>query len=104
MALVRKNMSELAEDSKPLLSWKLEDDVIPSPVIFLITNKGLVLNGSNPEQFFQALIHDSWITASKDAVIVFSSITRDENFNILDADFNFIERNKFEEEYHYVTD
>lgn len=85
---------------KPLLAWESGDEVTPE-VQFLIDHKGLVLNPKTPEQYFGAVLWGAWLTAAQDAVLIFYGVTYDEAGNILDADFNFVMRSHFEEQYHY---
>ncbi|MBQ1412657.1 MAG: hypothetical protein IIY93_05645, partial [Clostridia bacterium] len=49
--------------------------------------------------YFNAVLWGAPLSAAKDAVICFYSITRDGNGVITDADFNFISRAEFEKTY-----
>jgi len=85
---------------KPMDAWETTEPVTPE-VQFLIDHKGLKLSPSTPEQYFGAELWGAWLTAASDAVLVFYSVTRDENGVITDADFNFVARKEFEATYHY---
>lgn len=85
---------------KPLMAWESTDG-ITSEVDFLVANKGLVLNSENPEKFFGAELWGAWLTAAKDAVLIFYSVSYDEDGKVVDADFNFVARTEFEAAYHY---
>jgi len=85
---------------KPMDAWEATEPITPE-IDFLINHKGLKLSPSTPEQYFGAELWGAWLTAASDAVLVFYSVTRDENGVILDADFNFVARNEFEATYHY---
>lgn len=85
---------------KPLMAWEVTEEMTPE-VQFLIDNKGLKLSPDTPEQYFGAELWGAWLSAASDAVLVFYSVTRDENGVILDADFNFVARKEFEATYHY---
>ena len=85
---------------KPMDAWEVTEPVTPE-VQFLIDHKGLKLSPDTPEQYFGAELWGAWLTAAEDAVLVFYSVTRDENGAIIDADFNFVARAEFEAAYHY---
>ena len=85
---------------KPLEAWEYGDE-IDERIEFLVMKKGLILNPKAPKEYFGAKLWKSWLTAAKDAVLVFYSITRDESGNIIDADFNFVARAEFEASYRY---
>lgn len=85
---------------KPLMAWESTEEITPE-VQFLIDNKGLKLSPATPDQYFGAELWGSWLTAASDAVLIFYSVTRDENGTIVDADFNFVARPEFEASYHY---
>lgn len=85
---------------KPLLAWETGDEVTPE-VQFLIDHKGLVLSPQNPEQYFGAMLWGAWLTAAQDAVLIFYGVSYAEDGSILDADFNFVMREHFTEQYRY---
>ena len=85
---------------KPMDAWEATEDITPE-VEFLVNHKGLKLSPDTPEQYFGAELWGAWLTAASDAVLVFYSVTRDENGVITDADFNFVARAEFEATYHY---
>lgn len=85
---------------KPMDAWEATEPVTPE-IDFLINHKGLKLSPDTPEQYFGAELWGAWLTAASNAVLIFYSVTRDENGVITDADFNFVARNEFEATYHY---
>jgi hypothetical protein len=85
---------------KPLMAWEVSEELTPE-IQFLIDNKGLKLSPATPDQYFGAELWGAWLTAASDAVLIFYSVTRDENGTITDADFNFVARPEFEASYHY---
>jgi len=85
---------------KPLRAWEVKEP-INEEVQFLLDHKGLKLNPDTPEEYFGAKLWGAWLTAASDAVLVFYSVSRDENGGIIDADFNFIARAEFEATYRY---
>ena len=42
------------------------------------------------------------MSAARDAVLIFYSITRDEQGDIVDADFNFVAREEFNQTYRFI--
>lgn len=86
---------------KPLLAWTKEDEMCDE-IRFLIEKKGLVLKKEEPERYFTAFLWKTLLCAGENAVLVFYRIDRDEDGNILDADFNFVERSEFERNYDVI--
>ena len=86
---------------KPLDAWTVEDGMC-SEVEFLMEQKGLVLHEELPEKYFEAPLWGTVLSAAKDAVIVFYSVTREENGTIQDVDFNFVAREEFEKTYNIL--
>lgn len=85
---------------KALLAWEASEGITPE-VQYLLDNKGLKLDAEHPEQFFGAELWGTWLTASKDAVLIFYSVTYGEDGKVSNADFNFVARKEFEAAYHY---
>jgi hypothetical protein len=69
---------------KPMDAWETTEPVTPE-IDFLINHKGLKLSPDTPEQYFGAELWGAWLTAASDAVLVFYSVTRDENGVITDT-------------------
>lgn len=89
---------EYEQTPKPLKAWTV-DEPICQEVEFLICEKGLVLNESDPEKYFYAILWGNPEAAKRDAVLVFYSLTYGENGVVQDADFNFVERSEFDKTY-----
>ena len=85
---------------KAMMAWESTEEITPE-VQYLIDHKGLKLSPDTPDQYFGAELWGAWLTAAADAVLIFYSVTRDEDGNITDADFNFVARQEFEASYHY---
>ena len=85
---------------KKLLAWESSDELTPE-VQFLIAHKGLKLNHENPSHFFGAELWGTWLTATSFAVLIFYSVSYDNEGQVSDADFNFVARAEFEATYHY---
>lgn len=83
---------------EPVNIWEYGDDMCPE-IRFLVKNKGLVMDEKNPEKFFCAPLWGSILSADKNAVIVFYSITCNERGDIADADFNFVAGDEFQKTY-----
>ena len=82
----------------PLTAWEVgePDDGL---LRFLMEKKGLVINEESQEKYFTAPLWGSLLSASKDAVLVLYKVTKDEEGQLLDVDFNFVTRKVFEESY-----
>lgn len=83
---------------KVLNAWTV-DQPMCSEVQFLVECKGLVIDEINPNQYFSATLWGTQESAQKDAVLVFYNISRDKAGNIIDAEFNFVERTEFNRTY-----
>ncbi|HAP20707.1 hypothetical protein NSA48_04275 [Frisingicoccus caecimuris] len=86
---------------KPLQAWDAECAMCPE-VAFLVEKKGLIINETSTAQRYSAELWGTKEVAAADAVIVFYSISRDNNGCIIDADFNFVERGEFNKIYSVV--
>lgn len=98
-----KNHRHLSGDQfeqlpRPLKAW-LADEEMCEEVSFLIKEKGLILNANDPLHYFNAPLWGTVESAARDAVLVFYSIQRDETGQLIDADFNFVNRAIFVREY-----
>lgn len=84
----------------PLDAWEY-GDVFDEFIEYLIFEKGLILDSRTPDKCFRAKFGRRWKNASKDAVVVFKSITRNNDGNIIALEFDFVERGDFEKNYSY---
>lgn len=87
---------------KPLEAWEATEPMTET-VQWLVDNGKLDLDESSTEKFFGATLWGSYLTAAKDAVLVFYGVTRDEDGTITGVDFNFVARSEFEATYHYYN-
>lgn len=85
---------------KPLIAWESYDEVTPE-VQFLIDNKRLMFDAGKNEKFFVAHIKGTWVTAAVNAILIFYSVSYNEDGSIADAEFDFIAPEEFKENYHY---
>lgn len=83
---------------KPLLAWTA-DEQITEEIEFLIAHKGLILNASSFDSFFSAPLWGTIESSPHDSVLVFYSVIRDSEGEIVDADFNLIARTEFDKNY-----
>lgn len=82
----------------PLEAWDIsegENEVIS----FLIASDKLSINPQSEDKYFNAFLWGANLSAGKDAVIVFYSVSRSEDNHITDIDFNFVSRTEFEKTY-----
>lgn len=101
-----KNHSHLEGDlyeqfAKPLYAWTDEDGMCDE-IRFLIEHKGLVIDETSPHKYFTAPLYGTLESAARSAVIVFYELYRDEAGNIVDATFNFVEKNEFMRTYEWI--
>lgn len=86
----------------PVYVWRYDDGMCPA-VQFLIDKKGLVINEEDEKKYFNARLWGTDLSAEKNAYLIFYSIDYDERGEkILDADFNFIEKNEFQLTYDFI--
>ena len=83
---------------QPVFAWTVADGVCEE-IFILMDQKGLRLNEKNLKQYFSAPLWGTVETAPEDSVILFYSISRDTSGAIIDADFNFVCRSAFEDQY-----
>ena len=86
---------------RPIDIWTAQEPVCEE-ILFLIKEKGLVINESDPDRYFNAHLWGSDLSAGKDAIIAFYSLERNEQGDILDVDYNFIDRNEFDRIYRLI--
>lgn len=86
---------------KSLEAWTAEDGMCPE-IAFLVEAKGLVIDESDPARYYTAPLFGTLESAARDAVIVFYAIRRDDAGRITDADFNFVDREAFEQTYEWL--
>lgn len=70
----------------------------------LLNSKKLVIDPTNDERYFSAFLHDTWLYAKKDTVVVFYETEFDLDGNLLRADFNFVAREEFDRSYTVLSD
>lgn len=62
----------------------------------------LLINEEDPDRYFSAQLWGTTLSAAKDAVIVFYSVTRDPDGKILEISFNFVARSEFDKTYDII--
>lgn len=93
---------EYEQIPRPLEAWPASEPVCEE-VRFLVEHKGLVIDPRHPDRYLTAPLWGTLESATRDAVVVFYHIQRDESGAIVDADFNFVARSVFETEYEIVS-
>ena len=86
---------------KALEIWEAGDGENEALCWLLETGK-LVIREEEPERYFNARLWGADLSAARDAVLVFYSVTRNEAGEISDVDFNFVERQEFLRTYELV--
>lgn len=87
---------------RPLSAWTA-DEAMCKEVLFLIQNKGLLLDNANPKRYYSAVLWGTKEVAAKDAVLVFYRTTYNDDGTVKDADFNFVSRDDFKQTYDRIT-
>lgn len=85
-----------------MYAWERTEGMCPE-IEFLITHKGLIIDETSRKKYFSALLWNTVLSAGMDAVIVFYDIEYDKDGNMIDADFNFVERAEFEKTYNVLV-
>lgn len=83
---------------KVLSAWTADQPISPE-IEYLIQKKGLVLDKEHPDKYFQAILWGNPEAAAKDAVLVFYSIEYGKDGTVVDADYNFVQKDEFERTY-----
>ncbi len=83
--------------------WMMGDAMCPE-VEFLIEHGKLEFHKEDPEHYFQGTGWGTRLIASSDAALVFYEITRNSDGKITDAEFNFVDRETFDETYELIKD
>ncbi|MBQ3415828.1 MAG: hypothetical protein IJH39_10965 [Clostridia bacterium] len=87
---------------KPLEAWFYGDP--ETDALQFALEKGLIhLDYDDTKNFFGAQLWGEWLTAPKDAAIIFYSVTR-ENGVVTAIDFNFVIREEIEKNYRVIEE
>jgi len=85
----------------PQYAWSANDEMCPE-IQFLIDNRGLVLDKTNPGKYFNAPLWGTDESAPIDAVLMFYDITYNTQNEICDATFNFVAIEDFTRDYSWI--
>ena len=101
-----KNHRHIEEDTyeqipKTLQAWDTKLAMCQE-VTFLIEKKGLRIHETSQDQYYEAELWGTKEVAAADAMIVFYSISYDREGNVLDCDWNFVERSEFNRIYSII--
>lgn len=83
--------------------WTMGDEMCPE-ITFLLEQGKLSFHKEDPEHYFQGTGWGTKLSAASDAVVVFYEIRRDAKGQILDAEFNFVDRENFEKTYELLRE
>lgn len=95
------NGDDYEQIPKELVGWTADMDMCPE-VDFLIREKGLELVENNYDKYFSASLWGNPEVADRNAVLVFYNINYDNDGNVMDAEFNFVERTEFDRTYDVI--
>lgn len=85
----------------PLKAWDRNEPMCPE-IEYLLSNKGLVIDEGSEDRYYSAPLWGDILTARNDCMIVFYSVTIDEDGAVRDADFNFVARDEFDKTYDVI--
>ena len=89
---------EYEQKAKPLMIWQYGDEK-PDALLWLLENKRLMLKEEEPQNYFNAFLWGSDLSAARDATLIFYSVDRDAEGTITDVSFNFVAKPEFEISY-----
>lgn len=89
---------EYEQKAKPLMIWQYGDEM-PDALLWLLENKRLTLKEEDPQNYFNAFLWGSDLSAARDATLIFYSVDRDAADAITDVSFNFVAKPEFESSY-----
>jgi hypothetical protein len=102
----QNNMRHISGDDyeqipKELMGWTADMEMCPE-IEFLIHNKGLELDENSFDKYFRAILWGNPEAADRNAVLVFYTISYDNDGTVTDAEYNFVERNEFDRTYDVI--
>lgn len=86
---------------KELCGWTADMEMCQE-VEFLVRKKGLKLDKDDFDKYYSAILWGNPEAADRNAVLVFYSISYDDNGTIIDAEYNFVERKEFDRTYNII--
>ena len=89
---------EYEQIPKPRSAWTVQEPMCKE-VSFLIREKGLVLDETNSDNYYSAVLWGTKEAAAKDAVLVIYNISYNDDGSVRDAEFNFVKREEFDRTY-----
>ncbi len=89
---------EYMQFPKPVDIWEADMPVCEE-IKYLLSTDRLTIHEEDQQNYFSAFLWGAPLTAARNAVIVFYSVTRNEAGEIEDVDFNFVARDEFEKTY-----
>ena len=95
---IKVGNNEYIQIPEPLYAWSAEEP-ISKEIEFLIEKKGLIIAEDNTDRYFTAPLWGTLLSAPRDSIIVFYLIEKDREDNIMDIDYNFVQREEFEKNY-----
>lgn len=102
----QENMRHIRGDDyeqipRELLGWTADMEMCPE-IEFLIREKGLKLDDNSFDKYFSAILWGNPEAADRNAVLVFYSISYEDDGAVKDAEYNFVERKEFDRTYDVI--
>lgn len=92
------NGDEYEQISIPVMIWERTDPMCEE-IEYLLNSGRLIIDAEEKKHYYNAFIWGAMLSAADDAVVVLYSTARDEQGNISDVVFNFVDRKSFERDY-----
>lgn len=80
-------------------TWNLERDGLCQEAEYLLKTGKLIINEEDEKHYYNAELWGTFLSAAKDAIIVFYKILKNKEGIIEEVDFNFVEKSEFYETY-----
>lgn len=100
------NMRHISGDDyeqipKELMGWTADMEMCPE-IEFLIREKGLKLDENGFDKYYSAILWGNPEAADRDAVLVFYSVSYNDDGAVTDVEYNFVERKEFDRTYDVI--
>lgn len=100
------NMRQISDDDyeqipKELMGWTADMEKSPE-IEFLIREKGLKLDENSFNKYYSAILWGNLEAADRNAVLVFYSVSYNDDGVVTDAEYNFVERKEFDRTYDVI--
>lgn len=89
---------EYEQANKPLYIWQASD-LVSEEIRYLLETGKMTIKEDDYDHYFNTFLWGAYLSATKDATVIFYNIDRDDNGVITNISFNFIAKAQFEADY-----